>query len=169
MKAASLRAAGFTGRVTVIEPYVRRGWFFPRLPDAERDGPVLSVINGIDRPLFDAGWWEETVTDLRGRVRPALLVGTANERWPHAVGPAADWDALRRLYAQASAYVNPCAAPLEDAFNLAALEAYAAGVPVVSRQQDAWEALTEGSPFDPFDRLRFRNAWLVALAEATDG
>jgi hypothetical protein len=150
--------------LTVIEPYVDRSWFLPR-DEATVWRASLTVCNGIDRPLFDLEWWRQ-----EAKLGPLRLVGSGNKGIRQAVGPAASWDALREEYARASTYVNPCTGPYEDAHNLAALEAHAAGVPVVSRQEEKWQALVaDHDPFDPFDRERFRRQWLVALAESTDG
>lgn len=168
MKARSWLDAGFRGRLAVIHPYVDPGWFLPRAPDAHL--VYLTVCNDITRPLFDLGWWGDMTEPLADLVGAVQLVGGGNGTLTGAMGASPSWDALRALYAAATVYLNPCCEPYEDAHNLAALEAHAAGVPVVARQREKWRLLVaEHNPFDPFDKKGFREAWLAVLGEASLG
>ena len=129
MKAQSWRDAGYAHPITVIPPYVDPddygGW-------TGEGGYVLTVANNLRRPLFDLDAWLQATEGL-----PVRLVGSGNEGIPGAVGPAKDWEELKRYYREARVYLSPTKAPAEDAHNLSMLEAAAAGCPVLSWHQNA--------------------------------
>ncbi|HYE59394.1 MAG TPA: hypothetical protein VD948_12855 [Rhodothermales bacterium] len=132
MKAQSWLDAGyrpFKGGIPVILPYVDPADYPVWTGEG---GYVLTVANNLRRPLFDAEAWIEATKGL-----PVKLVGEGNEGIPGAVGPATDWDELKRLYREAAVYLNPTVAPWEDAHNLAMLEAAATGTPIVSLHEDS--------------------------------
>lgn len=130
MKAQSWKDAGYEHPITVIGPGIDVTQFEPWTGDG---GYVLTVCNALDRPLFDKAAWLEATRGL-----PVKLVGEGNEGIPGAVGPAKDWDELRRHYREAAVYLIPNKPPAEDAWNLSSLEAMATGVPCM--------ALTPGYP-----------------------
>jgi len=60
---------------------------------------------------------------------PCRLVGVNPDR--DGVEPARNWDDLKRLYREHRFFVHTAAPGLEDGYNLASLEAMAAGLPLV--------------------------------------
>lgn len=181
MKAASWEAYGykpFSGGTPVILPYVDPDDYEPTWTG--EGGYVLTVCNGLNRPLFDKAAWLEATRDL-----PVKLVGSGNEGIPGAVGPAKDWDELKRYYREARVYLNPTVPPGEDPHNLAFLEARAAGSPWISLRDTATATvrrLLELELMHPplitadevreqvvaqFPKDRFAQAWRKVLEEVT--
>lgn len=156
MKAASWVDAGYPRAPIVIPPgfdlteYVASG-------DRHEGDYVLTVCNGLDRPLFDRQGWEALTKDV-----PVHLVGEGNEGIRGAVGPAASWEALKEEYRQCAVYLNPTCPPFEDAYNLSSLEAMAWGAGV-QNLHGAVPSLSE------FPVAAFRERWLKVLKDVSDG
>lgn len=127
-KAASWRAAGYRRADTlhVLEPGIRVE-DYPAWSAEASEPHLLTVCNGLSRPLFDLASWLAVTEGL-----PVRLVGEGNEGIPGTVGPAPSWEALQGEYRRARVYLNPTAPPWEDADNLASIEARACGMPVLS-------------------------------------
>lgn len=130
-----------TGAAPVAEPYV--------------------LFIGSEQPRKNLERLEEAVAILRARGHPHILVTAGADRWGRVdfgdtfvrkLGKVSD-DALRRLYAGAACLAIPS---LHEGFGLPALEAMAAGTPVVAANTSALPEVTGGAailvdPLDPED------------------
>lgn len=125
MKVQSWRTAGhrgYKGYKRVISPGIPLEDYGGWVGDEPR---VLTVCNGLRRPLFDADAWLEATWGL-----DVTLVGEGNGI-PGSMGPAQSFDHLRALYRSHRVYLSVCTPPYEDGYNLALLEAMATGMPCV--------------------------------------
>lgn len=127
-------------------------------------GPVAEpyvLFIGSEQPRKNLERLEKAVAILRARGHPHILVTAGADSWGRVelgdsfvrkLGKVSD-DELRRLYAGASCLAIPS---LHEGFGLPALEAMAAGAPVVAANTSALPEVTGGAailvdPLDPGD------------------
>lgn len=89
----------------------------------------LRVANHVARRPYTL-LWNFHMEAFAGR--PVTLVGR-NPGW-EGVAPAADWADLKEIFRQHRFYIHTADPEMEDGYNMAMLEAMAAGLPVLSNR-----------------------------------
>lgn len=132
--------------------------FFEPVAEAPSVAEPYILFIGSEQPRKNLERLEKAVASLRARGHPHILMTAGADSWGSVdfgatfvrkLGKVGD-DELRRLYAGAACLAIPS---LHEGFGLPALEAMAAGAPVVAANTGALPEVTGGAAVlvDPFD------------------
>lgn len=141
LEAAARYVEEADAEVVAISPFKGEAWHMPHTVvrpgiEAEQFGPATrEVAAGIRVANQIAAKRATLLWDLHERAFRSVPVDVVghNPEMP-GVKPAASWDELRRLLARHRFFVHTADPKLEDGYNLASLEAMAAGLPILGNR-----------------------------------